>query len=109
VVVKPQTQYLYRAISDAELLDISFNGLRNKEGAYETGKLFALTLKDAALFGKNNFLLDGLCNTLIKVSVPIEVYLSSVKFDADGMTAVLIEKECLLLLKVSVFDCSPIV
>jgi len=109
VKIKPKHEFLFRAVSDEELLDIEKNGLRNKTGAYETGKLFALTLDDAAKFGKNNFFLDDLCNTLIKVSVPIEVYLSSVKFEADGMQAVLIEKECLNLLKVFVSNYSPIV
>jgi hypothetical protein len=97
------------AISDEEVADIQINSLRNKPGAYETGKLFALSLKEAAKFGKNNFLFDDLPNTLIKVVVPVEVYISSVKFEAGGMQAVLIEKECLSLLKVSVLNNSPIV
>ena len=105
----PKHKFLFRAVSDDELTDIGINGLRNKDGAYETGKLFALTLKDAVRFGKNNFLLDDLCNTIIKASVPIEVYLSSVKFEADGMQAILIEKECLNLLKVSFLNCSLVV
>jgi hypothetical protein len=109
VKIRAKHEFLYRAVSDEELIDIEINGLRNKSGAYETGKLFALTLIDAARFGKNNFFLDDLCNTLIKVSVPIEIYISSVKFEADGMQAVLIEKECLNLLKVFTLNCSPIV
>jgi len=107
--IKLKHKFLYRAVSDDELADIEINGLRNKSGAYETGKLFALTLRDAAKFGKNNFLLDELCNTLIRASVPIEVYISSVKFEADGMQAILIEKECLNLLKVFSLNCSPVV
>lgn len=105
----PKQRLLYRAVSDEELIDIPEHGLRNKAGAYETGKLFALTLEDAARFGINNFLLDNLCNTIIKVSVPIEIYISSVKFEADGMQAVLIEKDCLSLLKVFVLEYSPII
>jgi hypothetical protein len=101
--------FLFRAVSDEELIDIRQNGLRNKPGAYETGKLFAITLKEASKFGKNNFLLDDLCNTLIKAEVPGEIYFSSVKFEADGMQAVLIEKECLNLLKISVLSYSPVV
>lgn len=107
--IRPKHAFIYRAVSDEELVDIGVYGLRNKPGAYETGKLFALTLESAAKFGKNNFLLDELCNTLIKVSVPIEVYMSSVKFEADGMLAILIEKECLNLLKVNPLNSSPIV
>lgn len=107
--LRRKQEFLYRAASDEELVDIELHGLRNKPGAYETGKLFALTLEDAVRFGKNNFLLDDLCNTIIKVIVPIEIYLSSVKFEADGMPAILIEKECLILLKVFILNCSPIV
>jgi hypothetical protein len=83
--IQPGRKFLFRAVSDVEFDDIDKCGLRNKPGAYETGKLFALVLEDAAKFGKNNFLLDDLCNTLIKVSVPIEIY---VKFEADCMQAV---------------------
>jgi hypothetical protein len=61
---------IYRAVSKAELDDIAAFGLRNKAGAYETGKLFAPTVKEAAQFGKNNFIFDGLPNTIIKVRVP---------------------------------------
>ena len=107
--LRPKHEFLYRAVSDEELVDINENGLRNKIGAYETGKLFALLLEDACKFGKNNFLLDNLCNTIIKVTVPIEVYISSVKFEADGMQAVLIEKDCLILLKVSILEYSLVV
>ena len=105
--IRSKWEYLYQAVSNEELIDIKINGLRNKDGAYETGKLFALTLKDAVKFGKNNFLLDNLCNTLIKVSVPVEIYMGSVKFEADGMQAVLIEKECLNLLNVFLLNYSP--
>lgn len=104
---KISRRFLYRAVSDEELVDIKKHGLRNKPGAYETGKLFAITLKEAAKFGRNNFLLDNLSNTLIKASVPIEIYNSSVRFEADGMQAVLIEKKCLNLLQVVFFKHSP--
>lgn len=101
-------RYLFRAVSDDELADIALNGMRNKLGAYETGKLFALNILDAAEFGKNNFLFDNLCNTIVKVTVPIEIYQSSVKFEADGMIAILIEKESLFLLEVEFLNHSPI-
>ena len=101
-------KYLFRAVSDAELADIAINGIRNKLGAYETGKLFALNIYDATRFGKNNFLFDNLCNSLIQVSVPVKIYQSSVKFEADGMVAILIEKESLFLLEVEFLNHSPI-
>jgi len=109
VKILSKRKFLYRAVSDEEIIDIGLHGLRNKPRAYETGKLFGLTLNDTAKFGKNNFFLDNTCNTLIKVSVPVVVYLSSVQFEADGMQAVLIEKEYLYLLTVSILNYSPIV
>ena len=57
--LRPNRELIYRAVSNDELEDLKINGLRNIPGAYETGKLFALTLNDAAKFGKNNFLLEG--------------------------------------------------
>lgn len=54
---RPKRKLIYRAVSNDELEDLKINDLRNIPGAYETGKLFALTLTDAAKFGKNNFLL----------------------------------------------------
>jgi len=46
---------LFRATSKSELDDINSNGLRTTPGQFETGKLFATSLDDAAKFGKNNF------------------------------------------------------
>ena len=100
--------YLYRAVSDNELADIKKNGIRNKIGAYETGKLFALSFLDAIKFGKNKFLFDNLCNTIIRVSLPTELNENLVVFEADGMAAVLIEKEYLILLEVYFFNYSSI-
>ncbi len=73
--------------------------MRNKSGAYESGKLFAVSFKDAAIFGKNNFMFDNLQNTLIKVKVPEDVYFVSISFEADGMEVVFVEKEYLNLLR----------
>lgn len=56
---------IYRAVSKAEFDDIAKFGLINKAGAYETGKLFAPTAREAVQFGKNNFMFDGLPNTII--------------------------------------------
>jgi RHS repeat-associated protein len=61
---------LFRAVSKAELDDIALNGLRMGEKGYETGKLFATSLEDAAQFGRYNFQLDKVPNQLIKVKVP---------------------------------------
>ncbi len=102
-------QFLFRAVSDEELVDIKLFGLRNKLGAYETGKLFALNILDAVKFGKNNFLFDNLYNTIVEVIVPMEVYQSSVQFEADGMVAILIEKDSLFLLEVNILNYSPLV
>lgn len=81
--------------------------MRNKSGAYESGKLFAVSFKDAAIFGKNNFMFDNLQNTLIKVKVPEDVYFVSISFEADGMEVVFVEKEYLNLLKVITINYSP--
>jgi len=57
---KGSSSTIYRAVSKAELDDIAKFGFRNKAGAYETGKLFAPTAKEAAQFGRNNFIFDNL-------------------------------------------------
>ncbi len=93
----------------SELEDIKENGLRCKPdgNGYQTCKLFAATLRDAAKFGRNNFSLDNVSNTLIKVSVPMDVYDTSEKLRADGMKVISIEKNCLDLLKVIYSNRSP--
>lgn len=64
---------LFRAVSPAERADIPVNGIRLGPSGYSTGKLFATSAEDAAQFGKNNFQLDGIPNTIIKVEVPNSV------------------------------------
>lgn len=98
---------IYRAVSKAELDDIAQFGFRTKAGGYETGKLFAPTFKEAAQFGKNNFGLDKIPNTIIKVRVPNNVLNSAYKFPADGMNAIDIAKEQLHLLKGTPINFSP--
>jgi hypothetical protein len=82
--------------------------MRNKAGAYETGKLFAPTLKEAAQFGKNNFLFDGLPNTIMKVRIPNSVMQNAYRFEADGMNAVSIPAEYLQFLKATPLKFSPL-
>lgn len=79
---------LFRAASSAEVSDMAGNGVRNAAGSYETSKLFASSASDAAQFGKNNFALDGVPNTLVKVKVPNSVMKTATTFEADGMKAV---------------------
>jgi RHS repeat-associated protein len=81
---------LYRAASSAEVVDAAANGVRVKSGGYETGKLFATSAEDAAQFGKNNYGLDGIPNTVTKVNVPNSVMKTATTFTADGMKAVAI-------------------
>jgi len=100
---------VYRAVSKAELDDIAKYGFRNKAGAYETGKLFAPTLEEAAKFGKNNFMFDGLPNTLIKVQVPNSVMNGAFKFGADGMNALSIPANQLHLLQATPLNYSPLI
>ena len=64
------------------------NGVRNIATGYETGKLFATTASNAAQFGKNNFMLDGVPNTVVKVKVPNSTMKTATTFQADGMKAV---------------------
>lgn len=56
-----------------------------KAGGYESGKLFASTLQEAIQFGKYNFGLDGIPNTIMKVRVPNSVLNGATKFGADGV------------------------
>ncbi|MDG5974810.1 hypothetical protein H010_06065 [Hydrogenophaga taeniospiralis CCUG 15921] len=102
-----ETTTLYRAVSKAELNDIAANGLRVTEGGYETGKLFATSLEDAAKFGKNNFKLDGIQNYLVKVDVPKSVMDAAHSFTADSMKAVSIAADQLNALKATFINYSP--
>jgi hypothetical protein len=79
---------LYRAASAAEVTDMASNGVRNISTGYETGKLFATTASDAAQFGKNNFGLDGIPNTVVGVKVPSSVMKTAYTTEMDGMKAV---------------------
>ena len=82
---------LFRAVSKAELDDIALHGIRTlPRTGYETGKLFATSLDDAARFGRGNFSFDKIPNHLIRVDVPSSVMKNSLKFSADGMNAVAI-------------------
>ena len=108
-VTKGGSTTLYRAVSKAELDDIAANGLRTIPGGYETGKLFATSLDDAARFGKNNFKLDGVPNHLIKVDVPNSVMKEATNFTADGMKAVSIPANQLNKLGSMPFNYSPLV
>ena len=96
-------------MSKAELDDIAANGLRTMPGGYETGKLFAMSLDDAAKFGKNNFKLDGISNQLIKVYVPNSVMKGATKFRADSMNAVSIPADKLNKLNSTPLNYSPLV
>ncbi len=98
---------VYRAVSRAELDDIASYGLRSGVGTYETGKLFAPTISEAAKFGKNNFGWDKLPNTIMEVRVPKSIYSKSLKFSADGMNAISIPANQLHLLKALPLNYSP--
>jgi RHS repeat-associated protein len=100
------TTTLFRAGSEAEVTDMVSNGVRNvstdvatKTSGYETGKLFATSAQDAAQFGKNNFGLDGIPNTVVEVKVPNSVMKTAVTFEADGMKAVSIPSNQLQQIK----------
>ena len=98
---------IYRAVSQAEAADIVKFGFRIKSGGYETGKLFATTLKEAAQFGKYNFGLDGIPNTIMKVRAPNSVLNGATRFGADGMNAISIPANQLNLLKGTPLNYSP--
>ena len=108
-VPKGGSTTLYRAVSKAELDDIAANGVRTTAGGYETGKLFATSLDDAAKFGKNNFKLDGIPNHLIKVDVPNSVMKNAHKFRADSMDAISIPANQLNKLNSTPLNFSPLV
>jgi len=97
-----------RAVSQAEVDDIAKFGFRMKAGGYETGKLFAPTLQEATQFGKYNFGLDGIPNTIMKVRVPNSVLNGATKFSADGMNAISIPDDQLKFLKATPLNYSPI-
>jgi hypothetical protein len=60
---------IYRAISEAEKLDLEkYNIFRAREGAYE-GKLFAESLKDATIFGKEFYIYDQEPIFIVKVLI----------------------------------------
>lgn len=67
---------LYRAVGQNELADIQiFGGLRPHPGgrSYEWGKLFAMTMHDAARFGRINHRLSGRPFTIIEARVPVRL------------------------------------
>ena len=99
---------LYNAVSLPELDDIASSGLRNQAGTYETGKLFAPTLGEASKFGRNNFMFDGIPNTIIEVRVPNSILNSAYKFGADGMNAVSIPANQLSRLRPTPLNFSPL-
>jgi len=80
VIVPRKSVHFYQVTST-----VTGFGLRNKAGAYETGKLFAPTLNEATKFGKN---FDGIPNTIMEVQVPNNVLNGAYKFGADGMNAI---------------------
>jgi RHS repeat-associated protein len=94
-----ETTTLFRAASTAEVVDMTANGVRNVSTGYETGKLFATSASDAAQFGKNNFGLDGIPNTVVPIQVPNSVMKTTTTFTADGMPAVSIPATQLPALK----------
>jgi hypothetical protein len=109
-VETPSTTNLYRAVSNAELTDISKNGLSTTAGGYETAKLFTTTAENASQFGKNNFAFDGIPNTIIEAKVPQSVMNTTTPFTADGMPAVAVPAEQLQNIKtVTPSTSSPIV
>jgi RHS repeat-associated protein len=103
------TKTIFRAVCQEEVDDIVLNGLRINNGGYSTGKLFAPTANEAAKFGKNNFLFDGLPNTLVKVSVPNKLMKQATKFPADGMNALFFESQYLKYLKATPLNSSPVI
>ena len=108
-IAKTEFSTIYRAVSKAELSDIIKYGFRNKAGAYETGKLFAPTLEEAAKFGKNNFMFDGIPNTIMKVRIPNSILNDAYKFGADGMDAISIPTHQLNLLRGEPLNYSPFI
>lgn len=100
--LKNAASYLYRAVSSPELIDATANGMRNipNTNTYQEGKLFATTASDAAEYGRNNFLLDGKPNTILRVAVPNSVMKTAEIHTMDAMKAVMIPSEQLSKIKV---------
>jgi len=107
-VTEEGSSTIYRAMSTAEVDDVAKYGFRMNAGGYETGKLFAPTLNEATQFGKYNFGLDGIPNTIMKVQVPNNVLNGATKFGADGMNAISIPASQLNLLKGTPLNYSPL-
>lgn len=82
---------------------------RTIPGGYETGKLFALSIDDAVRFGRNNYILDGIPNYLIRVNVPNRVMNNAFRFRADGMEAISIPANQLNRLSAIPYYFSPVV
>ena len=102
---------IYRAVSQAELEDIAQVGLRNQSN-YETGKLFAPTVTEAATYGRNNWLFSRgiykVPHTVMRVKVPNSVLRNATFFEADGMNAISISADQLKLLKAVPLKFSPV-
>ena len=84
---KMGSRTLYRAVSNAELSDIASYGIRNANG-YETGKLFATSVQDAANFGRLNFGLDNEPFTIISTTIPKRYSPQLYQFETDLMQGV---------------------
>jgi hypothetical protein len=76
--------------SAAKLTDAAVNGVWNTTTGYQSGKLFATTASDAVQYGKSNFGLDSVPNTIMKVKVPRSVMKTTYTEEMDGMRAVTI-------------------
>lgn len=86
---------LFRAVSRAELRDITLHGIRVNDFGYATTKLFASSEADASEYGRNNYYLDNEVNFIIRVEVPDAVYKECTLLIADGMQTVAIPAELL--------------
>ena len=100
---------IYRAVSNAEMIDIGQYGMRSLPGAYETGKLFAPTIEEAVQFGMNNFKLDGVANTIMEVKVPNNILQNATWFSADNMNAISIPYNNLGALQSTPLNYSPLI
>lgn len=99
---------LYRAASQAELDDISINGIRSAPG-YETGKLFATSAQDAANFGRLNFGFDKEPFTIIKTSIPNKYAPMLYRGEMDLMPGVSVPSSLFnQLSQPSIFNYTPI-
>ena len=106
-VFKPTTVNLFRAMQPGEIADLS-NGVRLSPTGYQTSKLFATSASDAVEFGKINFALDGIPNTIVKVKTTSSIVNSSYTGTMDGMSAVAVEAKSLPQVKVvGIYRSSP--